>query len=130
VTDAKAGLEMAASQLAHEVIDGQTYWFSASMPLAPEPSQAALLLPTYDEFLIGFASYDETRRAGRDSSELFNSTIVIGGQVVGSWRRTFKKGAVVIELAPFAKLTAAKEKAVAAAARRYADFLERPLVLA
>ncbi len=130
MADAKAGLEMAASYLTHEVIDGQTYWFSASTPLAPEPSRAAFLLPTYDEFLVGFASFDETRRAGRDASELFNSAIVIGGHVVGSWRRVLRKGAVVVELAPFGKLTAAKEKDVTAAAQRYADFLERPLELA
>jgi len=131
VADAKAGLEMAASDLTHEVIDGQTYWFSASMPPAAEPSQAAFLLPTYDEFLVGFASFDESRRGGRGASEdvVFNSTIVIGGQVVGSWRRTFKRGSVVIELAPFARLTAAEAEAVTAAAQRYGEFLGMPVVL-
>lgn len=131
VADAKAGLEMNASDLTHEVIDGQTYWFSASMPPAAGPSRAAFLLPTYDEFLVGFASFDKSRTGGRDTREhvVFNSPIVIGGQVVGSWKRIFKKGAVVIELAPFARLTAAKSKAVTAAAQRYGKFVGMPVIM-
>jgi hypothetical protein len=131
VADAKAGLEMAASQLTHQVIDGRTYWFSASMQPAAEASLAAFLLPTYDEFLIGFASFDDSRTGGQsiNGQLVFDSTIVIGGQVVGSWRRTFKKGALVIELAPFAALTAAEYEAVTTAAERYGAFLGMPVVL-
>jgi hypothetical protein len=131
VADVKAGLEMAASDLTHEVIDGQTYWFSASMPPAAKPSQAAFLLPTYDEFLIGFEAFDRARMGGLAANQnlAFDSTIVIGGRIVGSWRRTFKKGAVVVELAPFAPLTAAEGRAFVAAARRYGEFLGMSVVL-
>ncbi len=128
--DVRAGIETAGSDLSHDVIDGQSYWFSASLPPAPEPSRAAILLPTYDEFLVGYASFDSTRRAGRDASELLNSALVIGGEVAGSWRRTIKRGAVVVELAPFEKLSAVKRKALVAAAQRYADFLGRSLEVA
>lgn len=130
VADAKAGLEMVASDLTHEVIDGQTYWFSASMPPAAQPCQAAFLLPTYDEFVIGFSSFGKSRAGGQDVSGnvVFDSMIVIGGQIVGSWRRTFKKGAVVIELAPFAPLTAAEGEAVTAAAQRYGEFAGMPVI--
>ncbi|OGO27879.1 MAG: hypothetical protein A2Z16_07450 [Chloroflexi bacterium RBG_16_54_18] len=130
VADIKAGLEMAATDLIYEVIDGQTYWFSASMPPVAEPSQAACLLPTYDEFLIGYASFDARRKGGRDASEnvMLNSTILIGGRVAGSWRRTFKKGAVVIEIAPFARLNTAEEEAVSAAAQRYGEFVGMPVI--
>ncbi len=130
VADAKAGIEMAASHLTHESIDGQTYWFSTSASLEPESTRAAFLLPTYDEFLVGYASFDETRRAGHAAGELFNSPIVVGGQIVGSWKRTLKKDDVVVALAPFTTLTAAKRQAITFAAQRYADFLGRRLVLA
>jgi hypothetical protein len=129
VADVKAGLEMAASDLDHEVIEGQTYWFSASMPPAPEPSQAAFLLQTFDEFLVGYASFDKSRLGGRESVAFF-SPIVSAGQVAGSWKRTFNKGEVVVELAPFAPLTAEGREAVTAAARRYGEFLGMPVVLA
>ncbi|MEP7284753.1 MAG: winged helix DNA-binding domain-containing protein [Chloroflexota bacterium] len=132
VTNAKVGLEMVAADLDHEVIDDQTYWFSASIPpLTAAPSPTALLLPTYDEFLVGYAGFDKLRRGGRESnpSNIFDPTLVIDGQVVGSWRRTFSKGAVVIELSPFAPLTSTEDEAVSAAIRRYGEFLNMPVVV-
>jgi hypothetical protein len=128
VADARAGIEMAGAQLTPEVISGRTYWMSASMPPVAEPHQTALLLPTYDEFLVGYAGFDVSRRAGRLTSEsgTFDSTLVIGGRVVGSWKRTFQKGAVTVDVTPFVPLTADERKAVEAAARRYGEFVGRP----
>lgn len=123
--DAKSGLAMLASRLTHEVIDDQTYWFSTSMPPVVVPSAVAFLLPTYDEFLIGYASFAVARMLGLDAGKkrLFDSTIVIDGRIVGSWRRSFKKGTVLIELAPFVPLTAAEGEAVLAATQRYGEFV-------
>jgi hypothetical protein len=126
VADAKAGLAMAASHLHHEGIDGHSYWFSSSMPLTVTPSASAFLLPTFDEFLVGFHSFDESRRGG--GVLIFESTIVIGGKVMGSWKRTFKKGAVVIELAPFSPLNDDESEAVNAAAQRYGEFMAMPVM--
>jgi len=122
---------MVASHLIHERIDGRTYLFTTSDPPVIEPSDAAFLLPIYDEFLIGFSVLDRSRALSRypNESRLFDSTIVVGGQVAGSWRRLFTKEAVVIELAPFAPLAAAEAEAVAAAARRYGAFFGMPVVL-
>jgi hypothetical protein len=88
------------------------------------------LLPTYDEILIGYASFDKSRSGGQDTSQrvAFDPRIVIGGRIVGSWRRTFKKGAVVVEVAPFTQITAAEEAAIAAAAQRYGDLVGMPVV--
>ncbi len=129
--DAKAGLDMVASHLVQEVIDGQTYWFSETNPPVAESHQAAFLLPTFDEFLVGFDSFGKSLRGGRAASEngTFNSPIVIGGKVVGSWRRTFTRGTVVIELAPFAPLTAVDIEAIKSAAQRYGEFLNMPVML-
>ena len=125
VADAKSGLAMVAADFEEEVIDGRAYWFSACVPPAPEPSLTAFLLPTYDEFLVGFAGFDEARRGGRPvgGPVAFDAALVIDGQVAGSWKRTIKKQAVIIEVAPFAPLSAAKGEAVAVAARRYGDFV-------
>jgi hypothetical protein len=129
---------MAASNLTGEEIDGQTYYFSASLPsmtqaarrVAAGSVEQAFLLPTYDELLIGFSSFDKSRTGGQDVGQgiVFDSVIVFGNQIIGSWRRTFKKGAVVIEIAPFSPLTDAQKAAIAAAAQRFGDFLQMPVV--
>lgn len=125
LTDVRQGLDMVRSDLNHEVIDDQTYWFARDMELRAKPEQAAFLLPTYDEFLIGYASFDRARRAGLpDGVDLsFDSTIVVEGLVVGSWRRTFKTSEVVIELALSRDLTLSERKAVDAAVERFGAFM-------
>ena len=127
--DVKAGLHMAASHLTREELDGQAFWSSASTPPASAPTRAAFLLPTYDEFVIGYSSFDKSRTAGHDlqGNVVFDSMVLVGGRISGSWRRTFKKGAVAIEFAPFAPWTAAEREAVTAAAGRYGEFIGMPV---
>jgi winged helix DNA-binding protein len=129
VADVKAGLNMVGSDLAHEEIEGKTYWFPALIPAAAEVSPMAFLLPTYDEFLVGYAGFDKARRGGPDASQdlTFDSTIVLDGEVVGSWKRTVKGGAVIVELAPFFPLSSAQQEAVTVAALRYGGFAGLPV---
>ena len=56
---------------------------------------------------------------------MFKPTIVIDGQVVGTWKRTLKKTTVTIELQPFNPLSDVESEAVATAAETYGAFLER-----
>jgi Winged helix DNA-binding domain len=132
--DIKAGLQMAKSHLEQEVIEGKTYWFSASTP-PQQPAYEALLLPTYDEFVIGYtdrsAMFDASQidKLSSRGNIVFDSMIVFDGQVVGSWRRTISKGAIVIESALLQPFTAAERDTFAAAARRYGEFFGMPVTL-
>ncbi len=131
MADTKAGLEMVGSHLSHEVIEDQTYWFSELIRPAAEQSQAAFLLPTFDEFLVGFTGFDKSRRGEREATKngIFDPPIVIGGRVTGQWRRTLKKGTAIIELASFAPWTTAESEAISAAAQRYGEFVGMAVVL-
>ena len=130
--DAKAGIEMVRSQFNHEIVDGQSYWFPAKTPTAHDTSPTAYLLSTYDEYLIGYkdrsASIDAVHAKKIERGDTF-STIVLNGQVVGTWKRIIKKSTVVIETNLFTPLTKAENQAVAVAAHQYGTFLELPVVL-
>src|SRR6266581_6267053 len=124
VIDAKAGLEMVKPQLVHEVVDGQTYWFSPSTPLVQDLSQAAYLLPNYDEYTVGYtdrsAIFDVLPTNKLDPrGGLLANAMVLDGQVIGTWRRTFKKNTVVIEVNTFVPLSITETRAFAASANRY-----------
>jgi len=132
--DARAGLEAIQSQLIQETIDGQIYWLSHSLLTGRASSSAVYLLPGFDEYLLSY----KDRSASLDvlhmkklppANGMLPSTIVIAGRVVGTWKRTFNKGAVVIASNPFTPLTTAQGRAFAAAARRYGEFLGMPVVL-
>src|SRR6266545_1517560 len=133
--DAKAGLEMIKPQLFHEVVDGQTYWFAASMPAAKDIAPTAYLLPNFDEYIVGYTDRSavfeasHTKKLDSRGNVLFSHTIVIDGQIVGTWRRTLKKNTVVIEVKPFTPLNEAETRAFAIAAERYGRFLGTPATL-
>jgi hypothetical protein len=130
VADVKAGLDMVKGQLEQETIGDQTYWFSASARSAKKSSKAAWLLSTYDEYVIGYtdrsALFADSQTVRNDI--VFDSLMLVGGYVVGSWRRTFSKGAVVIQTRPFSPLTDVQHEVIAAAIQRFGTFLGMPVV--
>jgi hypothetical protein len=128
VADTKAGLALLGADLSQEKIDGQTCWVPASALPAAEPAHAAFLLPTYDELLVGYEGFGAAITGGRGNGEwaAFTATIVLGGQVIGNWRRTITRGAAMIEVKSFAPLTALQREAITAAAGRYGAFVGMP----
>lgn len=134
LNDARKAIELVKSQLEQEVIDDQTYWFAAPASIA-KPFPTVHLLPDYDEYLVGYtdraAIFDisHTGKVDARGSVLAQYTIMIDGQVVGTWKRTLKKNEVVIELAPFSAMTNDQNQAVIAATQKYSKFLGLPAKL-
>jgi hypothetical protein len=110
------------------VVDDKTYWLPETLPSAGDALPIAHMLPPFDEYLVAYTDrsavldVQHTRQVFSINGILY-PTIVVDGQVVGTWKRTLKKGAVVINLSPFAPLSEAATGAIAAAARRYGAFL-------
>ena len=134
VADARAGLEMVKSQLMPEVIGGQTYWLDPSLPAAKGAAPAAYLLPAYDEYTVAYkdrsAVLDPSYAKQPDSGAgIFSPTIVVDGQVVGTWKRTLKKDSVVITPSFFTRPKRAESQAFAAGANRYGEFLGASVIL-
>jgi hypothetical protein len=105
-----------------------------SQPSTNDVSPTAHLLSIYDEYISGYkdrsAMGDERHAAKlRALGNALSYIIVIDGQIVGTWRRTIGKGAVVIETNIFTRLTKAEKRAVVVAAHQYGKFLDLPVVL-
>lgn len=138
VNDTKVGIEMVKAYLNHEVINEETYWFASSMQYASSRDEITVyLLPNYDEYTVAYSDrnrgtiYGVPPHKGSDPRDqfIFSHALVIDGRVAGSWKRTFRKGTAVIDLAPFEPLSKAEKRALAVAARRYSEFLKTPVVL-
>ncbi len=131
MADAKTGLAMVKSQFAHEEIDDQTYWFAPSTLCTKDTPQTAYLLPNYDEYIVGYtnrsAIYSAIHNEKLDSrgNVLFNHTIIIDGRIVGTWKRTLKKDAVVIAPDFFVSPGEAEVRAFVASVERYGKFVGR-----
>lgn len=135
VADVRRGLALAKHDLAEEVIDGQSYWQSPALPRVQADSASVHLLSGFDEYLVSYrdrsASLDPAHKSLWDrGNAVFSSIIVIGGKVVGIWKRTLNKKAVIMEATHFGELTPAQEQAFKTAAQRYGRFLGLPVTFA
>jgi winged helix DNA-binding protein len=135
LADARRGVEIAGSRLEREVIGDESYWLDPSGRSPRQRTPTAHLLPNYDEYFIGFKNRGAIGKRlnstdvvmGRDA--LAPHVIVVDGQLVGGWKRTLTKTAVVVELRLRADLRAPERKAVVMAARAFGAFLELPVEL-
>jgi hypothetical protein len=126
VTDIKQGLETAKKELHSEIIDGVTYWMGRDAHPAP---QGVHLLPPFDEYLLGYkdrtAALDLVHfpRVVPSANGMFSPIVVVGGKVLGTWKRQLKKDKVVLQVIPFGKFTASQKKSIVEAADEYGKFL-------
>lgn len=133
--EVKRGLEAAGQELLQETIAGRAYWMTTNSPALGSETQSVYLLPGFDEYLLGYGDRSAmldpayAQRICPGDNGMFIPTLVIGGEVTGTWKRTLKKHAVVIEVAPFRPLNPAETQMLSVAADRYGEFLGVPALL-
>jgi hypothetical protein len=131
--DARDGLAMNRHALVERAIDGRTYWSGGSPPRARNTQPFVHLLPTYDEYVIGYKDRDsimDRSRAARIAvREEFGQHLMIDGRLKGSWKRSLTAAGALVEFRSRERLTAAESDAVSAAAARYGRFLEREIAV-
>ena len=133
VSDAKRGIEILGKALERRMIGDTPYWLARdARPAAAAKPNAAYLLPTYDEYFIGFKDRsammevaNERRRNSkvqRGAPELTQHIIALDGQVIGGWKRVESKKGLGVQLQTLTRLSDAASRGLRAAAKRYGDF--------
>jgi hypothetical protein len=106
---------------------------SPDAPTLKHNLSTAYLLPGFDEYLLGYTDRSDSldpayaKQVCPGGNGVFYPTIVIRGRVVGTWKRTFKKGTIIVAPNPFGVLSEAETQAFAAAAERYGAFMNMPV---
>ncbi len=134
-TDARSALDSIQSELTQVTADDTTYWSKAPKSTTQKSRTSTFLLPGFDEFLLAYKdrraslaapNYNRLTPAGG----LLPGTVVIDGKVVGTWKRTFKKGTVVMAFSPFAPISSVDQADIFRAAENFAKYLQMPLNIA
>ena len=129
IGDVKRGIQIAGDELAPIEIDQKRLWLSASARALPKPKPSAHLLPNYDEYFIGFKDRSafgqrfKSVKAITGGNALMAHVVVIDGQLVGGWKRTFGKKSVVLAFDLPTRTTPGERRNIAAAAGRFGEFL-------
>lgn len=128
MADSRSGLNSVKSKLYSEIIEGKEYYFPASLQPVTDTLQP-LLLPNYDEYISSYSDYsiisEPNHRTNLDKigNAAFWNHIIINGMVVGSYRRTFTKDTILIELAPLRDLAKIEKDALENEAEKYGEFM-------
>jgi hypothetical protein len=130
--DSKLGLEMNKTELASTVIEDLTFWFEESSGFPEHTANEIYLLPSYDEFLIGYRDRSASVPAGDfrkavSNNGIFYPTIIQNGRVVGTWKRNIKKESLFIETSLFEPDDILPGTFLSKALETYAGFVKKEL---
>lgn len=132
-TDARKALDVDGERIVEVDAPGGPYRMLAEQldtldPGSPDVDRAVLALAAFDEHLLGYRVRDcvlDPEHAtlvdpGRNG--VFRWTLVAGGRVVGTWKRTRRTHHVVVDVEPFGRLPARVRKAAPEAIEAWGRF--------
>jgi hypothetical protein len=94
-----------------------------------------LALPGFDEFLLGFKDRSLVLADGHKQAIIpggngvFQPTIVRGGRVVATWKRSSTRTRTDVQVRPLVRIKAADRRRVERAIGSYAHFVGRPVAV-
>lgn len=136
--DAKRAIAVAtdAGQLAPVQVDGVESHLDPTLLDAPRlPVDDVHVLPGFDEYLLGFKDRTLMVDPAHVSAVIpggngvFQSTVVRGGRVIGTWKRRLARTMVTVTVQPLVTLDPPTRQRIETAMEGYARFLGLPLHL-
>ena len=119
LTEARKGLDAIKSELASM----NDYWFTT--PKDPTNPGSTYLLPAFDEFTVAYKNRDDVLDPTHAAACFYGlkPIIVHNTRIVGIWQRTINKGKALVETIPFQVVKPAPARALAAAIKKYEEFM-------
>ena len=133
--EVRRGLDIGGGGLTTVEIEDTTYHLDAEVLDAPGPTADVALLPGFDEYILGYRdrsavlSPEHANAIVPGANGMFKPTIVVGGEVVGTWSRRVATRVVHIDTIPFAPLSVAAVAGLEAAAEAYGRYIGRQVRL-
>ena len=123
--DARRAMDMVrAKQLQ---ADGHVYRHLASAPPRSRLSSSIHLLPIWDEYFVAYRDRTAVPLGRTPNGTTFQNTILIDGQVAGSWKARPSLTQLEVSAVPFRSLRPAERAHIERAAQRYGRFTGLPV---
>jgi hypothetical protein len=129
--DARSALAGAGPGIRRKTRGSREYWLPEPVSPSRRGMAAAVLLPAYDEYLLGYQDRShalDPRDAGKIN--LINGLarpILVSGRIRGSWKRVIAPEKIMVTINYFEPQNEDAERAVEAAVKRYGAFIGKPV---
>ncbi len=132
VADCKKGIEMFGPSLCEEKLESTAYfYFTESPKAAVKPGEQLYLLPIYDEFIMGYkdrsAYTEKVSNIEPKPNFVFLNTIMLNGQIVGTWKRVFQNKSIDFEYEFFQPLAQEQQLLFNQSVERFGRFHKLPV---
>ena len=109
------------------------YWFSNKIKGIYDSYPSSQLLPNFDEYIVGYKDRSHlVNGISNNKMELnefiFNPTIILNGEIVGTWKRTFKENKIKILLNQFKSLNNEENRAIKESAASYGNSIRMHVI--
>lgn len=125
LADCRKGLENGKDQFATVHVGKHDYYYAESSS-GDLKSDRIHLLPVYDEFIMGYKNRDSilvySNSLKQKSTFSFDSTIVLDGQIIGTWKRIIGKNEIDIKYDFFKPLSKKQKSSFAESVGRFELF--------
>ncbi len=129
--DARKGIAAAEGLQARD-FGGVTHYLAEGL----EPAASGVFaLPGFDEYMLGYSDRSPAlpaefaQRIVPGNNGMFLPTVVVDGQVAGTWKRTEGAKKITVDLSEFTSMTKKSRAGFARALRRYGEFVGKPVEL-
>ncbi len=135
--EARIGLEAVSESLERIESDNEVYYLPPGDSAARRSSRPTIhLLPGFDEYMLGYTDrslqlgdHREYHGSIVSANGMFSPTLLVDGQITGTWKRTFEKDQVEVGLRTFRALETAEREVLAKVVDQYGRFLGKTAVL-
>lgn len=129
ITEAKTAIGAIERELIADRYEGEKLFVHECCIKDSSPDETVHLLPPYDEYLISYKDRAHVldpkyKSKAHNNYGIFQPVIFHKGKIVGNWKKSVKKGNVVIETTFFTKTNVPGKRKLQAAIDRYTDYLK------
>ncbi|MCD7850079.1 MAG: winged helix DNA-binding domain-containing protein [Parabacteroides sp.] len=126
-TDARHAIGLIECDLFTELYDSEVFYLHTSCDQNARCRQVLHLLPSYDEYLINYKDrttvmFREHHPKAFNSFGIFYPVILHNGRIIGNWKKSTKKKALVPEVSFFDGISDIPEELLEKATDRYCSF--------
>lgn len=127
LTECKQALDMIKNDFICETANGRSFWMKSDIKTPPADENSALLLPPFDEFVVSYKDRSELIEENHygkvmTKNGLFSPTVMLNGEIIGSWKKSIRKGSPKVELSFFEKTSKKVQQLFEPAIKQVEDF--------